>query len=125
VFKLVRCRKLAAAVAAVAAITAATTAAAQASSAIDTDSVSLGSGSFEFRSGELIWEYRNGEYNAELKGDLKIDNANGSCARMRMEYFDNSQSLIVKYGGTVCADDGGSYTYSVDLNPGAIPGSTC
>jgi hypothetical protein len=90
---------------------------AQASEQVDYDSVSLGSGSFKFRSGDVYWWYGDARYSAHLTGDLTINNANGSCARMRMEYFDNSESLTVQYGGTVCADDGRSHTWTVDLDP--------
>jgi hypothetical protein len=88
---------------------------------VDTDSVSLGSGDFKFRNGDLDWYYNSGQIYARLRGDLKLDNANGSCARMRMEYFNDSESLIVKYGGTVCADDGKSDSWDVDLDPWADP----
>ena len=76
-------------------------------------------------SGDLIWLYGNGQYRADLTGDLTLGDANGSCARVRMNYFANGQSLTVNYGGTVCAGYGTSHTYTVDLTPAATRGSTC
>jgi uncharacterized cupin superfamily protein len=121
VFTPIRWIKLVAALAAIVAVTGGMAATAHASAYIDSDDVSLGSGSFKFTSGDLVWLYGDEEYSAELKGDLTINNASGSCARMRMEYFENGASLNVKYGGTVCAPDGKSNTWSVDLNPWSDP----
>ncbi|MFN8110476.1 MAG: hypothetical protein U0Y82_11630 [Thermoleophilia bacterium] len=77
----------------------------------------LGNSSFEFRSGDLYWHFTNGAYSAHLTGTLRLDDANGSCARMRLEYFNNGDSIATKYGGPVCAPDGRSHDYDVDLNP--------
>jgi len=92
---------------------------ARASSAlIDVDSVpTIGGSSFSFNYGMVDWWLGDGRFNPDLSGTLNIDNANGSCARMRLEYFSNNVSIAVKYGGTVCAPDGGSHAYSVDLDP--------
>jgi hypothetical protein len=86
---------------------------------VDHDPVAtLGSGSsFEFRDGDLYWHYANGAISAHLTGDLRIDEAKGSCARMRMEYFNDSVSLTTKYGGTVCAPDSETNEWTVDMNP--------
>ena len=111
------CKRVAACLAALAAISAASAATSYASSTyvIDSDSVSLGSGSFTFGSGWVTWYHSDGKYSANLSGFLKLKDANGSCARMRTETFDNGESLTVNYGGVVCADDGGSDTFTVDL----------
>jgi hypothetical protein len=84
---------------------------------IDHDSVStIGNDSFKFRNGDVYWHFSNGKFSARLVGTLTLKNANGSCARMRMEYFDQGESIATKQGGTVCAPDGKSHDYDVDLN---------
>ncbi len=109
------------AIACAAAIAAGTAHATTTSRLVDFDDVStLGSGSFEFRSGTLSWWW-DSEISAHLKGEIKLDDANGSCARMRMEYFNDSVSITTKYGGTVCAPDGKSHSYTVDINPYGDP----
>jgi hypothetical protein len=107
------------AIAAAAAIAAGT---ARAETMVDVDDVpTLGSGSFEFRSGKLYWEWGNNKISATVEGEIKLDGASGSCARMRMEYWNDNVSIIVKHGGTVCPPDGKSHSYTVDLNPYGDP----
>src|SRR5262245_3984186 len=85
---------------------------------IDWDDVpTLGNSSFEFTKGEVFWHLSNGKFSAHLQGRLTLDDANGSCARMRMEYFADNVSIQVRTGGIVCAPDGKSHDYSVDLYP--------
>ena len=84
---------------------------------VDHDTLSQGSGSFQFQSGDLYWHHDNGSYSTHLTGEIRLDDANGSCARMRLVYFDDGAELATKYGGTVCAEDGKAHSYSVDLNP--------
>jgi hypothetical protein len=89
---------------------------------IDHDSVpTIGNDSFTFKDGELDWHFENGKFSVHLVGTLKLDDANGSCARMRLEYFHTGASITTRYGGTVCAPDGKSHEYDVDLNPYADP----
>ena len=73
---------------------------------VDHDTLSQGSGSFQFQSGDLYWHHDNGSYSTHLTGEIRLDDANGSCARMRLVYFDDGAELATKYGGTVCAEDG-------------------
>ena len=85
---------------------------------VDHDPIStLGSGDFEFRDGNLDWYYGQYDVNAHLTGEMRVDDANGSCVRMRMEYFHDGESLTTKYGSTMCAEDGKTHLYAVDLNP--------
>jgi hypothetical protein len=89
---------------------------------IDHDSVStIGNASFKFANGDLYWHLSGGKFSAHLLGTLKLNDANGSCARIRMEYFHKGTSIATKYGGSVCAPDGKSHEYSVDLNPYSDP----
>jgi hypothetical protein len=63
---------------------------------IDQDSVpTIGTSSFELDNGTVYWQFANGRYDAHLTGTLRLDNANGSCARV--------------HGGTVCAPDGNAH----------------
>lgn len=88
---------------------------------VDEDTLTLGTGSFTFRSGHLFWHHNAGIYDTYLTGDMRIDDANGSCARMRLVYFDDGEELTTRYGGTVCAEDGKAHTYHVSLNPYSSP----
>ena len=89
---------------------------------IDQDSVpTIGTSSFEFENGTVSWHFGNGRYDAHLTGTLRLNDANGSCARMRLEYFHNGASIATKYGGSVCAPDGKAHEYNVDLDPYSDP----
>src|SRR6476620_8345317 len=91
---------------------------ARAAAAIDLDIVpTIGTNSFLFTEGEVSWTLGDGMFTPTLHGMLTLDNANGSCARMRMEYFHKDASIAVRYGGTVCAPNGGTHYYDVDLGP--------
>jgi hypothetical protein len=106
----------------VVALVAAIPAAASYPQIVDYDSVAtLGNSDFEFKNGDLWWGYDTDGISAHLFGDLKLNNADGWCARMRMEYFDDSVSIATKYGGIECGTDNRTYTYSVDLNPYVDP----
>ncbi len=94
----------------------------RAESLIDVDVVpTIGTNSFAFTDGEVSWTLGDGTFTPTLRGTLTLDNANGSCARMRMEYFHQGTSIAVKYGGTVCAPNGGAHYYDVDLSPWSSP----
>src|SRR5262249_33714556 len=87
---------------------------ARASTLIDIDEyLYVGNDTFDFHSGVVDWYLGNGKYNALVWGTLTLNHANGSCARMRLEYFHDGASIAVKYGGAVCAPDGGEHNYSV------------
>jgi hypothetical protein len=89
---------------------------------IDQDSVpTIGTSSFEFEDGTVYWHFGNGRYDAHLIGTIRLNDANGSCARMRLEYFHNGASIATKYGGSVCAPDGKAHEYNVDLDPYSDP----
>ncbi len=84
---------------------------------IDTDSVpTLGDSSFKFTGGTVYWHFSNEKFSIHVLGTLTIKNANGSCARMRFEYFHGSTSITKEYGGQVCATDSGSTSWNVDFN---------
>jgi hypothetical protein len=116
-FRTTRSIKLAVLAALVAAATVTAGSARAATAVIDTDSVpTIGTNSFSF-TGTVDWLLTDGMFTPGLWGTLPIDNASGSCARMRMEYFHDNASIAVRYGGTVCAPDGKEHDYSVNLTP--------
>jgi hypothetical protein len=91
-------------------------------SLIDVDSVPpIGSSSFSFNYGSVDWMFSDGMYTPNVSGTLTLDNANGSCARVRLEYFHDGKSIAVKYGGSECAPDGKTHFYNVDLAPYSSP----
>jgi hypothetical protein len=121
---LIRRRSRGLAVLVVAIVAAIVVGAAHAAPLVDRDSMStMGSGaSFQFRDGEVDWYWGDGKISAHLGGKIRIDEANGSCARMRLEYFNDSVTIgTPKYGGTVCAQDSDSHEFTVDLNPWGSP----
>jgi hypothetical protein len=77
----------------------------------------IGNDSFKFEKGDLYWHLTDGKYSAHLVGTLRLNDANGSCAKMRLEYFHKGASIISKEGGEVCAPDGKANEWSVDLDP--------
>ena len=84
---------------------------------IDTDTVpTLGGDSFKFTGGTLYWHFSDEKFSIHLLGKITIKNANGSCARMRFEYFHGSTSINKEYGGQVCATDSGSQSWNVDFD---------
>jgi hypothetical protein len=53
-----------------------------------------------------------------VTGELHLDNVDGECARVRLDYYTNLTAfLTTKYGGTVCADGNSHQAWNVDLAP--------
>lgn len=76
----------------------------------------LGSGPTD--SGEVIWTWSGAQVSPRITGTLHINNAATACARMRIEYFKEDDTLLAeKFGGTVCAPDNKHYKWDVDLEP--------
>ena len=77
-------------------------------------------------SGQVEWEFSEGQIRPHVTGTLHADNAAGECARMRIDYYaddgelpngDNSSYydyLHTVYGGEVCANDNSYQAWSVD-----------
>jgi hypothetical protein len=84
---------------------------------IDANSVpTLGTGNFQFKNGRVDWYYHGSSFQVELWGTLVLDHAAGSCARMRLDYLYHGPFVgTPRYGGEVCAPDGGKNEWSVDL----------
>jgi hypothetical protein len=65
--------------------------------------------------GSLVWSYTNGQVTAHLTGTLHLNNVDGHCAHIRMEYFDaDGDAVTTRDGGTVCATDNAHHAWSVD-----------
>ncbi|MGI5182719.1 hypothetical protein ACQEVZ_41335 [Dactylosporangium sp. CA-152071] len=55
----------------------------------------------------LGWDNTNGLRSAILSGTLYINNASGTCARMRLESYDANHNLVnSRNDGTFCAPNG-------------------
>jgi len=83
---------------------------------IDQNSVpTLGTSNFQFKDGSVNWYYES-SFQAELSGTLVMNNAAGSCARMRLDYLYHGPFVgTPRYGGEVCAPDGGKHEWHVDI----------
>jgi hypothetical protein len=69
-------------------------------------------------SGEIRWYHENGKIRARLTGHIHLNDADGTCGRMRMRYYDSDDELIeTRYGGEVCVTDDGHHSWKVDLDP--------
>ncbi|MET7419766.1 hypothetical protein [Dactylosporangium sp. NPDC005555] len=73
-------------------------------------------------SGVLGWDNTGGRKSAILSGTLYINNASGTCARMRLETYDAAHNLVnYRDGGTVCAPNGALNPFSVYFQTAADP----
>jgi hypothetical protein len=71
-------------------------------------------------SGVLGWDLTAGLVSPILSGTLFINNASGTCARMRLEAYDANHVLVDdRNGGTVCASSGALHQWTVYF---AVPG---
>jgi hypothetical protein len=96
---------------------------------IDTDDVKLTSTGYDFGSsgfalgaptgsGEIHFHLESGQIRPHVLGTLHLNDADGTCARMRLRYFNDAGTQIQeRFGGTVCADDDAHHAFSVDLDP--------
>jgi hypothetical protein len=68
--------------------------------------------------GDLHFHHDDGVIRPHLVGTLHLNDADGTCGRMRLEYFDAAGSrLSTNYGGAVCVTDDGHHEWDVDLDP--------
>ena len=69
--------------------------------------------------GRLTFDLSAGKVHPRLTGTLHLNDADGTCARMRLEYRDKHDNALTdpRYGGTVCAEDDRHRRFSVDLDP--------
>jgi hypothetical protein len=99
-------------------------------SVIDYDDVRLTSVGYDFGgdgfalgepvgSGEIHFHHENGgQIRPHLLGAIHLNDADGTCGRMRMEYYNAAGSLLTtRYGGEVCVTDDQHHWWSVDLDP--------
>ena len=98
-------------------------------STVDFDDVRLTSVGYDFGgsgfalgepvgSGEIHFHHENGgQIRPHLLGTIHLNDADGTCGRMRMEYYNNAGSwLDTRYGGSVCVTDDQHHAWSVDLD---------
>ncbi len=98
-------------------------------SVIDYDDVKLTAVSYDFGdagyafgeptgSGDLHFHHESGGIRPHLVGTIHVDQADDTCARMRLEYYDDTGAWMqTRYGGEVCAFDDQHHSWSVDLDP--------
>ena len=79
---------------------------------VDEDDVKLTSTGYDFggdgrpaglptSSGELHWHHEDATIRPHLVGTLHVNDADGTCARMRVKYFDVFDELLAtEHGGT-------------------------
>ncbi|HST18660.1 MAG TPA: hypothetical protein VLK36_13390 [Gaiellaceae bacterium] len=87
--------------------------AAQAEQIDDSNVPTLGTNDFQFKGGSVDWSYFGSSFAAELRGTLVLNNASGSCARMRVDSLYQGPIVDTDYGGKVCAPDGKKHEWSV------------
>lgn len=69
-------------------------------------------------SGEIHFHHEGGRIRPHLLGTIHLNDAAGTCGRMRLEYYSNAGSwLSTNYGGEVCVTDDQHHSWSVDLDP--------
>lgn len=96
---------------------------------VDTRSVKLTSTGYDFGgsawaagapvgSGEIHYHHDDGRIRPHLLGTLHLNDADGTCGRMRMQYFDaDGDELRTEHGGEKCVTDDQHHSWSVDLDP--------
>jgi hypothetical protein len=69
--------------------------------------------------GKLKFELSGGKLEPRLTGTIHMKDADGTCARMHLEYRDEDNSLLIpaEHGGTVCVGDDKHHEFTVDLSP--------
>jgi hypothetical protein len=67
----------------------------------------------------LVWEIdSSGVLRPHLVATIHLNNANGTCARVNLRYYDASNTLLDHHaGGPACATDNDHHEFSVDQNP--------
>ena len=93
---------------------------------VNTDNVKLTGTGYDFGgsfwaagaptgNGEVHWHYENGDIRPHLKGYIHLNDAAGTCGRMKIEYFDGADNLLTTvHGGSVCMDDDSHDHWEVD-----------
>jgi hypothetical protein len=96
---------------------------------IDTDPVRLTDEGYDFGnplfvagaptgSGDPEFDFTNMRITPRLIGTMHVDDADGTCARMRLTYRDDAgDELTTRYGSTLCVDDDDHYELPTDLDP--------
>lgn len=100
---------------------------------IDSDNVTIATPGYDFGgydwaagvpigSGDLHYHWDDSEIRPHLTGTIHLNDADGTCGRMRMKYYDFDGTLLeTEYGDDVCANGDTHAAWSVDLDPYADP----
>jgi hypothetical protein len=68
--------------------------------------------------GDLHYHWEDSKVRPHLTGFIHLNDADGTCGRMRMKYYDYDGALLeTEYGGEVCVDDDEHHDWLVDLDP--------
>jgi len=98
-------------------------------SVVDTDRPELNGTGYDFgngtfvagsptRGGRLEFDLRDGRIEPRLTGTLHVNDADGTCARMKIAYRDRGDDELTDpaYSATRCVDDDQHHEYAVDLD---------
>jgi hypothetical protein len=67
---------------------------------------------------EIHFHHENGQIRAHTTGTLHLNDADGTCARIRLRYYDIfGTQLSENFGGQVCVFDDLHHQWSVNLDP--------
>jgi hypothetical protein len=70
------------------------------------------------RSGELEFWTKDGLPTPALEGTLHLNDVEGACARMKLDYQTSAgTTFATRYGGEVCVDDDRHHEFDVSLSP--------
>jgi hypothetical protein len=75
----------------------------------------LGTSDAQFKDGTVDWNYSGSTLYADLYGTLVLNDASGTCARMRLDYLYQGPIVDTLYGGEVCAPDGSKNEWNVNF----------
>jgi hypothetical protein len=96
---------------------------------IDSDNLTIATPGYDFGgydwaagvpigSGDLHYHWDDSKIRPHLTGTIHLNDADGTCGRMRMKYYDFDGTLLeTEYGGEVCVDDDQHHSWSVNLEP--------
>jgi hypothetical protein len=96
---------------------------------VDSDNLTIATPGYDFGgydwaagvpigSGDLHYHWDDSKIRPHLTGTIHLNDADGTCGRMRMKYYDYDGTLLeTEYGGEVCVDHDSHAAWSVDLDP--------
>lgn len=68
-------------------------------------------------SGDLHFHHEGGQIRPHLVGALHLNDADGTCGRMKLEHYDaDGNFLSSEYGPSHCVDDDSHHAFAVDMD---------